>query len=442
MKPHKITKITLIFTLTLSIILYHTVVFATVPRDVVIIVDNSGSMKKNDPFSLTKRAITWFVENLPEDTQIEILIFDTEVKLAAPLTLVTQTTKHGILSSLQKINYRGRFTNTPAVMERAIYDLKMEGRSKAQKSIILITDGIVDTGDKARDMQKTRWLRDNLSEDAAGSGIKIFGIALSKQADFELIQSLAVKTGGEYYRAFKADDIENIFSNIRSLITAVRHKDVSPTPPSPTTPTDSLTSDTVAGSQQVGTIPPVADKGMPFLMIIAVTGLLVIVLLIFVYACRRSQKKRRSTTKVTSGYGKAIFDESMPKATLRDISGVTGQTTHDIKEKITMIGRVAGDENQTINCIVINKDTISYQHAIIEYRDFSFWIIDHESTNGTFVNGQRVKRDFRLKHGDIVSFYKYEFEFLIDSIVQSSSGELDKTVFAGGVDADKTIIDD
>lgn len=438
MKPHKITKITLILTLTLSVILCHTVVFATVPRDVVIIVDNSGSMKKNDPFFLTKKAVTWFVENLPEDTQIEILIFDTEVKLAAPLTLVTQTTKHGILSSLQKINYRGRFTNTPAVMERAIYDLKMEGRSKAQKSIILITDGIIDTGDKARDMQKTRWLRDNLSEDAAGSGIKIFGIALSKQADFELIQSLAVKTGGEYYRAFKADDIENIFSNIRSLITAVRHKDVSPTPPSPTTPTDSLTRDTVAGSQQVGTIPPVADKGMPFLTVIAATGLLVIVLLIFVYAIR-SQKKRRITTRVTSGYDKAIFDESMPKVTLRDISGVTGQTMHDIKEKITMIGRVAGDENQTINCIVINKDTISYQHAIIEYRDFSFWIIDHESTNGTFVNGQRVKRDFRLKHGDIISFYKYEFEFLIDSIVQSSSGELDKTVFCG-TDPDATII--
>lgn len=440
MKPHKITKITLILTLTLSIILYHTVVFATVPRDVVIIVDNSGSMKKNDPLSLTKKAVTWFVENLPENTQIEILIFDTDVKLAAPLTLVTQATKRGILSSLKKINYRGRFTNTPAVMERAIYDLKMEGRSKSQKSIILITDGIVDTGDKARDMQRTRWLKDNLSEDAARSGIKIFGIALSRQADFELIQSLAVKTRGEYYRAFKADDIENIFSNIRGLITAVEHKDVSPTPLSPTTLKDSLTSGTVAGSQQVSAIPPAADKGRHFLMIIAVTGLLVIVLLVFVYALR-SQKKRRSATKVVSGYGRAISDESMPKATLRDISGVTGQTTHDIKERITMIGRVAGNENQIINHIVINEDTISHQHAIIEYRDFSFWIIDHESTNGTFVNGQRVKRDFRLKHGDIVSFYKYEFEFLIDRIVQSS-GELDKTVFAGGVDPDATIIAD
>jgi hypothetical protein len=201
-----------------------------------------------------------------------------------------------------------------------------------------------------------------------------------------------------------------------------------------------LTSGTVAGSQQVSAIPPAADKGRHFLMIIAVTGLLVIVLLVFVYALR-SQKKRRSATKVVSGYGRAISDESMPKATLRDISGVTGQTTHDIKERITMIGRVAGNENQIINHIVINEDTISHQHAIIEYRDFSFWIIDHESTNGTFVNGQRVKRDFRLKHGDIVSFYKYEFEFLIDRIVQSS-GELDKTVFAGGVDPDATIIAD
>ena len=34
-----------------------------------------------------------------------------------------------------------------------------------------MTDGIVDTGDTSRDLEKSRWMRDELSADAADNGI-------------------------------------------------------------------------------------------------------------------------------------------------------------------------------------------------------------------------------------------------------------------------------
>ncbi|MCK4793676.1 MAG: VWA domain-containing protein, partial [Desulfobacteraceae bacterium] len=214
--------LTLAFALALILIHCNVVFPAAVQKDIVLMIDNSGSMKRNDPNFLTKKALIEFVENLSEDTQVALLIFDHDINLTVPSTLMTQTAKDNILANTDKIDFKGQLTKLPSAVERAIYELKIKGRRESEKSIIFITDGIVDTGDKARDRDKTRWLRENLSEDAARAGIKIFGIALTDQADFELIQSLALKTGGGYFRAFKAEDIPQIFSNINRTIVKIQ----------------------------------------------------------------------------------------------------------------------------------------------------------------------------------------------------------------------------
>jgi FHA domain len=47
-------------------------------------------------------------------------------------------------------------------------------------------------------------------------------------------------------------------------------------------------------------------------------------------------------------------------------------------------------------------DFASAQHARIELRDGGVWVEDLGSTNGTFVNGAKVKRKRRLRAGDAV----------------------------------------
>jgi pSer/pThr/pTyr-binding forkhead associated (FHA) protein len=118
-----------------------------------------------------------------------------------------------------------------------------------------------------------------------------------------------------------------------------------------------------------------------------------------------------------------VTDELLPEASLRDLSGVTEQGIINISKKVTKIGR-----KDRINHIAIDKETISRQHAIIEYKNYSFWIIDQGSSNGTFLNGKQIVDEMRLNHGDTISFDVYEFEFIMPGM-EFDETVVDKTVF-------------
>jgi pSer/pThr/pTyr-binding forkhead associated (FHA) protein len=54
------------------------------------------------------------------------------------------------------------------------------------------------------------------------------------------------------------------------------------------------------------------------------------------------------------------------------------------------------------NGICLKSGGVSRDHAMLVRRDNGYWIEDSGSTNGTFVNGQRVKSE-RLRHLDVVT---------------------------------------
>ena len=391
---------------------------------------------------MTKYSLTEFVEKLPndsDDTRVAVLIFDHRINLVVPFTIVSEATKKDILASFDSIDYRGQFTNIPDAMERAIYELNTQGQGESQKSIIFITDGIVDTGNTRRDMDKTRWLRENLSEDAAEHGIKIYGIAFTNSADFELIQSLAQKTKGEYFRAFIPEEIPDVFSQIHQLIMSVKPELAELARPPSTVPT--LVSEAphkteienspveIEASSPIyvteapePTPPPVKTKKIAFPLPTIILSALAVVLAIVLILLFRSRWKPSIPAPLPGGRA-GVTDDPLPEALLRDVSRVTEQDMIKVGEKVTKIGRI--DE---INHIAIDQGTISRQHAIIEYKDHSFWISDQGSSNGTFVNGNKIVDQMRLNHGDTLAFDIYEFEFVLPGMAFDET-VVDKTVF-------------
>ncbi len=399
-----------------------------IPKDMLLVLDNSGSMKKNDPQFLTNQAVREFIGGLDDATRLGIIIFDQNVQLAVPFTQVTRDNSASLLASLDQINYKGLYTDSPAAIERAIYELKNDGRAEAEKIIVFMTDGIVDTGNPDVDLEKTRWLKDDLAADAADNSITIFGIAFTENADFQLIQSLAQKTGGEYYRALQAEDLTRLFDKIVTIINT-------PPQPEPVPEPEPVTPVQVPEPQPVVQAPPPPppapviievpverDTGEDDLrskiMIIAISAVLIALIAILILLMRRRGGPER--------------EAPAQEAFINDPNGFTDHSTYKLGSKPTMLGRVAGKDTEHLDYIVIPQTTIGRRHALIEYKDFSFWIIDQGSINGTFVNDKPINAETRLKHGDRIRLHKYELEFTIPELAEDGMTVISNTVFAGG----------
>jgi len=57
---------------------------------------------------------------------------------------------------------------------------------------------------------------------------------------------------------------------------------------------------------------------------------------------------------------------------------------------------------------------VSRRHALIEKKDDNYYIHDLDSTNGTYLNGNPVKKGTKKKinSGDIIKIGKYEFSII------------------------------
>ena len=100
--------------------------------------------------------------------------------------------------------------------------------------------------------------------------------------------------------------------------------------------------------------------------------------------------------------------------------------TYLLPSTINKIGR-----NPLTNTIILNHNSISKEHALIEFdSNRQGFISDLFSSNGTFVNGIKISSNqkFSLNDGDIIKFGKDEtgFKFVINKL--SSSNNLYRSV--------------
>lgn len=392
-------------------------------KDVVLVLDNSGSMKKNDPQFLGKQAAEKFILDLDEATRIAVIIFDQSVRMAAPLTGINDENRASVLQSLDQIDYKGQWTESPAAIERAIYELKNNARPEAKKYIVFMTDGVVDTGDAARDLEQAKWLKGELADDAANSDIRIFGIAYTENADFLLIQSIAQKTDGEYYRALQPGELQHIFEQINAIVNRVPEPEPVAVEPAPVVapetreaapPPAPVIIEVPVSSQKLN-----EEEQLRSMMILVALAVLIIAVIIMVLMLIRGSRRKGEESE----YAQEAF--------LNDINGYTSQATYKLGNMPTMLGRVAGTDMEHLNYIVIPQTTIGRRHALIEYKDFAYWIIDQGSINGTFVNDQMISSETRLKHGDRIRLHKYEFEFVMPEMVDAGMTVISNTVLAG-----------
>ena len=410
---------------------------AALARDIVLVLDNSGSMRQNDPAALTRQAVATFVGQMDPDTHIGMVFFDGDAREVLPLTRLGDTTSEALNQKLDGLDYRGLRTNLAAALERAIYSLKQQGRAEASRSVVFLTDGVIDMGDRAKDRDSARWLRDELAADAAEQGIAIFSIALGNQADVLLLHALAQKTEGDYFRAERAEDLAAVLDEIESALLSratppvpkvAEEPATGPSTPEPVGdaepgPAEPPTAREITAPVAPGAVPPsvppgpdtvpVPDGGLPDRLAPWLIGFSALLALFLAFVAARILTWVKKAAQAPKGVALAsATHEALPTAFLHDVSLTTSWMCHRFMKPLTWLGRIVMEPKaEDADHLVIEKATVGRRHAFVEYKRHDFWITDHDSINGTFVNGRRIRAKARLKHGDHIRLGDCEFKF-------------------------------
>lgn len=382
-------------------------------RDVVLVLDNSGSMRKNDPARLAVPAVSEFIHSQPRDTRVGIVLFAAQAELVLPLMPAEVAGDGDADSALGKFNYRGAWTQIAAGVERGLYELRTEGRPDSTRAIVLMTDGLIDTGNAARDAELNQWLRRDLAAQAKREGVRIYGIAFTERADFQLLQSLAANTGGEYFRVLTAEGIGRTLQRIDAALAAGGRAPAAaatePAEPVAAEPEAALEAPTrsepaqpvaeVAQAEGAGAGTPWWWWGLIALALLAIAGALAWAFRLF---------------RSTAGSAEAVAaKDSGPTAVLYNT-----QERHEIGAQTVVIGR-AGGIDPTRQYIVVPEKTVGRWHATIERRGQTFWVRDEGSVNGTFINDERVIGEQPLKHGDTLRLHTHKYEFEIPELADA-----------------------
>ena len=185
------------------------------PYDVRIIVDISGSMKETDPNNLRIPAVNLLLELMPEKAQAGIWTFGRYVNNLVPVAMVDDVWRKEAKKSAINISSVGLQSNLSGALNDAAWGLGSD--TGYQQSVILLTDGKLDMAksgspeaDQINSAERKKLMTAVLDKYRA-AGANIHTLALSDLADKNLLQEIALETGGLYSEAENADELMKAF---------------------------------------------------------------------------------------------------------------------------------------------------------------------------------------------------------------------------------------
>jgi len=179
--------------------------------DLRILVDVSGSMKLNDPKNLRRDALRLLIGMLPKTSRVGIWSFGQYVNMQVKPDFATKQWKEKALKEANKVHSLGLYTNIQDTLTKSSWDWRRPD-PKWDRHMILLTDGMVDISKNPSKNETSRQkILGKILDDLKSANVKVHTIALSSQADHELLKKLAKKSDGWYESVDSADKLQRIF---------------------------------------------------------------------------------------------------------------------------------------------------------------------------------------------------------------------------------------
>jgi len=179
--------------------------------DVRVLIDISGSMKKSDPDNLRIPATRLISGLMPEGSRSGVWTFGRYVNMLVPVRNVDDEWRALAKEKSALINSAGLYTNIEGVLENASSGW-FEYDPNTKRSIILLSDGYVDVSKKAGESEASRRrIIEKTLPRLRKAGVVVHTVALSDDADHQLLETISVATEGSYMKASEASKLNRLF---------------------------------------------------------------------------------------------------------------------------------------------------------------------------------------------------------------------------------------
>jgi VWFA-related protein len=387
-----------------------------VPIEVCLAIDRSGSMGDEEKILRAREAAARFAQAMRVGDRAALISFAGGATLDQRLT----GDREALLAAIARLQPGGETTFYDglywAVEQVALRTgaVHAAGTAGARRVVLALTDG--------NDTQSRAGASDVVSR-ARAHGVTIYTVGLGSDASRPLLSKIAADTGGRFYFAPTAADLDRLYARIAEQLKsayAITYRSPRPsadgtrravevafldgagTPgagwyqaPGAGSLVVTVGSDT--GGDEVSVMRPGnPSTPAPILLLggaaIAGAGL---ALLFFALARRRAPEASLPVEDRTTAFAGSAGRTLNPRIDLLPLN-VRGAVTH--------VGRA--EEND----LVLDSPLVSRRHARIERDGEEYRVIDQGSAHGTFVNERRVEEAL-LRVGDVVRFADRAFRF-------------------------------
>ena len=357
---------------------------AQTPALVAVTLDTSGSIRP-EVLAATRDLSLAILQALPPGSEVALFTFDDESRLL----LERSADPEAVRQALEGVTRAGRFT----ALHDAIYDASryLAAAPPSRKAIVLITDG--------KDENSALNLEDGLKV-AVENKIPVFAVGVGRVQE-SVLRRIAKLSAGEYKRLGETSG-EEIARRVAELPL--------PTSPPATAPPAAARPVPLPAGQRAALWSPLQVAGIVF------AGLCVMGAAYFFYRSRQHvpqtaagpgsdeedeevEGAKDDATVVMRTPGAAPVDKTVmlrfrPALTVTG-GPLEGKVFRLSEESALSIGRAP------TNDVSVPDTSVSSEHCRVRPEGGIFVVHDLKSTNGTFVNGRRVKRH-ALIEGDEV----------------------------------------
>lgn len=174
-------------------------------KDVVLAIDDSGSMSDSDPANSRYTAAEALVRRMDTDNQVAVLTFNHDVTVAQPLTpLSSDANREKVSAAILGLKTTEGGTNIGGALAEALNVIRGDSQKNRGAMVILLSDGFSKM-DTQRDLQQFV---------DQGIAVNTIGLGIQDPSGPALLREIASRTGGQYYDVTDAGKLGDVFQQI------------------------------------------------------------------------------------------------------------------------------------------------------------------------------------------------------------------------------------